>query len=131
MREEIYTDWELIDVSSFADIIHKRAKEKGFWDTPFNLGEKLMLITSELGEALEADRNDKYADVDLFYSEVEHKGLKEAFEISIKDTLEDELADVFIRLLDLAAGLEINIDWHIKKKMEYNRLRSMLHEKKY
>lgn len=39
---------------------HKNAKDKGFWDSnSHNIPEKLMLIVSELGEALEALREGK------------------------------------------------------------------------
>lgn len=37
-------------------------------------------------------------------------GFPRAFENEMKDTLEDEFADTVIRLLDLAAGRDINLD---------------------
>lgn len=73
----------------------------------------LCLVISELMEAVEADRKGKHAlkiqfedymgamkrsDEEFFY----------AFKHTIKDSVEDELSDAFIRLLDLA-GLK-NID---------------------
>jgi hypothetical protein len=40
--------------------IHENAKAKGFWDKDRNHGEMLMLIVSEVSEAMEADRKDNY-----------------------------------------------------------------------
>ena len=44
-----------------ANKIHQNAKEKGFWDEERETGTLLMLCVSELSEALEADRKDKYS----------------------------------------------------------------------
>jgi NTP pyrophosphatase (non-canonical NTP hydrolase) len=56
---------------------------------------------------------------------------QEAFEHCIKDSFEDEIADAVIRLLDLAAGLNINLEQHIEAKLAYNRTRKRFHGKKY
>lgn len=75
----------------------------------------LCLVISELTEAVEADRKEKHANrtkfnqkMDYFLHEVKLYGesydiaYREMFEDHIKDTVEDELADACIRLLDLA-----------------------------
>ena len=41
---------------------HQVAKDKGFWEQERNKPEMLMLIVSEVAEALEALRKDHYAD---------------------------------------------------------------------
>jgi len=56
---------------------------------------------------------------------------KEQFENWIKDTFEDELADIMIRVMDLAAFKGVNLEKHIKVKMRYNALRPHKHGKKY
>ena len=76
-----------------------------------NIGELLMLIVSELGEALEAHRTGYFAcgiesikdipDGELNYTKFYVK--------NIKDTFEDELACVFIRIFDLCGYLKIDI----------------------
>lgn len=81
----------------------------------------ICLVISELMEAVEADRKNRHANLDMFYSYIDRDRLKDnierfgedfydglwkvAFQTYIKDTVEDELADAFIRLLHLA-GLE-------------------------
>jgi len=45
-----------MELKDYVEKCHATAREKGFWDTKRELGTMLMLIVSELGEALEADR---------------------------------------------------------------------------
>lgn len=119
-------------IKELAKECHNTAKAKGFWDKERNLGELLMLITSELGEALEADRKDKYADLEkLDKLRQEGRAVVSSFQETVKDTFEDELADVLIRLLDLVEAKGIDIERHITLKMEYNKTRERLHGKKY
>lgn len=78
-----------------------------------NIGELLMLVVTELSEALEAHRSGRFADWDEFRILREEKTTwtKESiFEESIKDTFEDEIADVFIRLFDLCGYIKLDID---------------------
>lgn len=105
-------------------------EEAGSCDLYFydrNISEMLMLIVSELGEAQEALRKNKRADMRGGINEM----LPQVFEDYIKDTFEDELADVFIRLGDLCGYLNIDIEKHIKAKMEYNKGRPRKHGKKF
>ena len=115
--------------------IHKQNKEKGFYDDKRQIGTLLMLMVSELSEAMEADRKGKYADMEEFESLKDlDTGLprklidqdelfKDRFERCIKDTYEDEIADTFIRLMDHVGYLEIDIEKHIELKLKYNSLR--------
>jgi NTP pyrophosphatase (non-canonical NTP hydrolase) len=133
-----------MELNKLRDAIHLNAKEKGFYDDdrPFNIAEKLMLITSELSEALEADRKNRYARMDIFLSKINtlnevysekviDSALKYFFEDHIKDTVEDELADALIRILDLCGALGIDIDKHVLYKRLYNSQRENKHGKKY
>ena len=110
-------------------------KAKGFRDREFNVGEVLMLITSELGEALEATRKEDWANregFELATSEPHTPEHWEAqFKAHIKDSFEDELADSFIRLLDLAERSGVDLAWHVEQKMKYNATRPRLHGKAY
>lgn len=133
----------LMDISSrlenfvmLAEDIHRNAIDKGFWKPDSNTAEKLMLIVSELSEAMEADRKGRFCQ-DKVWDEMEHyKNSSEnnwmcAFEAHIKDTFEDELADAFIRLLDLSTRYRIDLLKHVEAKHRYNKLRPFLHGKKY
>lgn len=106
-----------------ADEAHATAKSKGFWNIEKSIDNQktlLMLVVSELCEALEQDRKNqpKIADLKTFHECIGNATRSEAFpkiysanfEVYVKDTIEDELADVVIRLLDFARGYDITID---------------------
>lgn len=119
---------------------HGVAKEKGFWDEERNVPEMLMLVVSELSEALEALRKGHYSDPfatavlaeDLNnWDESLKDAWKNGFEKAVKSSFEDEIADVAIRLFDMCGGLKIDLEKHIEMKMKYNSLRPYKHGKKF
>lgn len=111
--------------------IYAANKEKGFWDSPIETGTRLMLIVSELGEAIEAHRKGRFADLESFEKWEPVIGFKEAFEKFIKDTYEDEIADTMIRCFDLSGGEDVSIGDHLELKLKYNATREHKHGKKY
>lgn len=121
-----------MNLNELSNKIYQANKSKGFWDAERNKGELLMLVTSELSEALDADRESRYADILSFnLSILNGDPFQHAFKSNIKDTFEDEIADAVIRLLDLAGGLGIDIDFHVNQKLQYNATRPNKHGKKY
>lgn len=120
-------------LNELAHQIHRNAVEKGFYDNPLPVPTLLMLVVSELGEAVEADRTGKRADLKHFNFLLEQYPNKftNVFENNIKNTMEDELADTIIRLLDICAAMKIDIDEHIRLKMRYNSGRAHKHGKNY
>jgi NTP pyrophosphatase (non-canonical NTP hydrolase) len=97
--------------------INKYATEKGFWENAYdkNDGHKLMLMVSELGEAYEGLRH----------------GNKPSEHIPNYTSIEEELADVVIRLLDYAEQHKLRIGEAIIAKMEFNETRPHKHGKKF
>lgn len=95
-------------LAALAVEIHANAVNKGFWDAEPDIEKFLMLIVCELAEAVEADRKGRrantnfYGNVSASWSNQLRKGV---FEREIKDTVEDELADAAIRILDMAEHL--------------------------
>jgi len=116
-----------------AEEIHKNNIEKGFYDNEKNIGEMLCLIHSEVSEALEADRKNKYTTgtIGVINSFVLDEMFITDFTIGVKDTFEDEMADIIIRVLDLCAFKGIDIEKHIEAKVRYNSTREFKHGKKY
>lgn len=124
-------------LNQLAQDIYANTKNKGFYDDPQPVSGRLMLVVSELAEALEADRREHYANLREYEEQIGIPPVlgvapfSEVFEHTIKDTFEDEVADAIIRLLDLCAHHGIDIERHIALKMRYNALRPHKHGKKY
>lgn len=96
-----------------AEEIHKNAVAKGFWDRtvdPIFVAKQMMMIVSEVVEAMEALRKEMDP-----------------------DHMSDEFADIIIRTLDLYAGMveagymTKSLDYSIKEKMERNTHRPKKH----
>ena len=115
--------------------VYEANKLKGFDVKNENLGQTLCLIHSEISEALEAVRNNRYAN--LSYFEIDDKKFSDIvsfesnFKTCIKDTFEDEIAYTFIRLMDLVGAFDIDIDKHIELKRKFNSLREFKHGKEF
>lgn len=88
-----------------------------------------MLVITELSEAVEADRKGLYARRKVFEDwiilmddpKTKDEEFIYAFKSNIKDTVEDELSDACIRLLDLAGSLDISLEdiYDFMKEPEY------------
>ncbi len=109
-------------LNRYAKDCHQRAVAKGFWDEPHSVGHYLMLAFGELHEAIEADRIGKWAKLDHdtidTLQRIEGAPYAQEFLRLVKDTVEDEIADAVIRLLDLLgwiigdrtlSGFEVNV----------------------
>lgn len=108
-----------------ANYIHEGNVNRGFWEGERNTGELLMLVVSELSEALEADRKGRHVDITKLEPGTYN------FAETVKDTFEDEIADAIIRLFDLCGAMGIDIQRHVTEKLDYNASRPWKHGKQY
>lgn len=98
--------------------VHMNAIHKGFWDMGIdkrNQAEMIALMHLELSEALEAIRHGNPAS--------EH--------IPDYSGLEEELADVVIRVMDMGEAFQLRLAAAILKKMEFNAGREYKHGKQF
>jgi NTP pyrophosphatase (non-canonical NTP hydrolase) len=107
-------------------------EKKGFKTAWQNVPEKLMLIVTELSEAMEVYRKipalvclvlgHPVASRKFWKNKVnEHRETVENFK--------EELADATIRIFDLAGSLDIDLEKEIAKKMKVNEKRPQKHGK--
>ena len=90
-----------MDINSLIDRAHKNALDHGFYEGDFNLARSVMLIVSEIGEAMDADRRGRIGEVSEATRYINNESSDEFFEAVIKNTFWDEIADIFIRIFDL------------------------------
>ena len=90
------------ELNALKERAYKRAVAHGFHEEERPDAYWLGLVMSEAGEAINADRKGWLADAVLFNDDLSKMSFKDSFEAHIKDSVEDEIADIVIRLLDFA-----------------------------
>ena len=97
-------------INNYIERAYAISAEHGFHDEPLSVEHLLMLVLGEVGEIVEADRRGRRADVDAMMEQRSaYPDFKERFVAFVKDTLEDEIADVAIRLFDLCGEKDLKL----------------------
>ena len=92
-----------MEFNAIAKIVHQNAIEHGWWNEDRTTPELLCLVHSEVSEALEAYRNHD------------------------DDLMAEELADVVIRVMDMAEQFGIDLEAEVLRKHEINKGRAYRH----
>lgn len=104
-------DMAKVGIDALCKEVHALAIQKGWWDEDRNNAELIALIHSELSEALESlragDPSDSHCPQFL--------------------SVEVELADAVIRIMDMAAARGYRLGAAICAKHEYNKTRPVRH----
>lgn len=90
-------------VNKLTDFCYNQSKNAGWHDNPREIGTMLMLVVSEIAEAMEGDRKDLMDD-----------------HLPNRKMIEVELADAVIRIGDLAGKLSLDLGGAIDEKLAYN-----------
>ena len=114
-------------IKALAKEIHEGNVNRGFWEGERTLSWVLMLIRTEMSEAVEADRKGRLCSLgineDSEHSRIDtykHLNIDSEFSTTlfkgyIKDTVEDELADTVIRILDASVTSLIDTDYFLDR----------------
>lgn len=94
------------NINMLTDLCHGFAKDAGWHDKPREVGTDLILIVSELSEAMEGVRKDLMDD---------HLPHRKMFEV--------EIADAIIRCLDAAGKYNLDVGAALIEKLKYNTQR--------
>lgn len=113
-----------MDLQKLSQEAFETAKAHGWHDKELPDETYLMLIITEIAEAVQADRKNRHADIARFkecMNALERVGddwFMTAFAEHIKNSVEDELADILVRCFDLYAlrGIDIPNEKSFKAK---------------
>lgn len=94
-------------INQYSAEIHQNNVDAGWWDKPREKGTLLMLIVSEVAEAMEGERKD------IMDDHLPHRKMAEV-----------ELADAMIRIFDYAGAFGYDLQGAIEEKLEYNKHRA-------
>jgi NTP pyrophosphatase (non-canonical NTP hydrolase) len=104
----------VINLNDLAQQLHEQAKRSGFYDRGIDYPDRIACMHEELSELFHAYRKGTLTDL------CDKRGCPMTNEA-------EELADLVIRALDLAAARGVDIDRAVMLKAEYNATRPRLH----
>lgn len=103
-----------MDYNKLARKIHQNALAHGFGKDDPSDEHCLMLVITELSEMVEADRKGRRAPKEDMMKDGFDKAV---FEMFYKNTVEDELADVAIRIMEFAARRNYTLNSEYRKDL--------------
>jgi NTP pyrophosphatase (non-canonical NTP hydrolase) len=112
-------------LADMAEDVRKVNIEHGWRDGTNTFGDYIALLHSELSEALEAYRDYRLADATLSVNDKNWPA--ETYGLPKPEGVGSELADVFIRLLDMCDVYGIDLEFEYRRKLEYNKTRPYQH----
>lgn len=113
-------------INGLRDDCHETAKKKGWWDKERSEGELIALMHSELSEALEWLRKNDLAQA--AFGEAPITVLSDHIPCFLG--IEEEMADVIIRIFDFCGFYDLQIGEALLDKMEFNLKRPYRHGNK-
>ena len=104
MEKEIITQKKLVVLANDA---YLNAQRHGFYPDNTDITTALMLIITEMSEAVQADRHNHHGSIEDYKSEIQMgRDIPTAYENSLEGTVESEFADVGIRILSLLGWMD-------------------------
>ena len=108
---EIITQKKL---ASLAEDAFKIADKHGFYPENTEIETALMLIITEMAEAVQADRHNRHGSIEDYESEIQMgRDIPTAYKNALAETVESEFADIAIRILSLLGWM------NSKKKIRF------------
>lgn len=103
------------------------AAHQGFYKPDTDINQELMLIITEMGEAIQADRHDRHGSIEQYHHWLATSD-EHAYERTLEGTVESEFADIAIRILSLLGwyaskdGINLMNDVTIAKQIDFHKL---------
>ena len=122
MKQEIITKKKLVVLANDA---YLNAQRHGFYPDNTDITTALMLIITEMADAVQADRHNRHGSIEDYESEIQMgRDIPTAYKNSLEGTVESEFADIAIRILSLLGWMdtkkttEFESDSYLKEEYE-------------
>ena len=90
------------ELASLAEDNFKNAEKHGFYTESTEIETELMLIITEMSEAVQADRHNRHGSIEDYESEIQMgRDIPTSYKNTLEGTVESEFADIAIRILSL------------------------------
>lgn len=106
---------------------YETAKAKGFYKPDLDINQALMLIITEMGETIQAQRHNRHGSIED-YNKWLGVSEEQAYEESLEGTMESEFADIAIRIISLLGWYAsqkpicLMSDIEIKKTIDFHKV---------
>ena len=115
-------------LKQFMTKAYENAKAKGFYKPDLYINQELMLIITEMGEAIQASRHNRHGSIDGYNTYLEVSDEHVAYEESLEGTVESEFADITLRIISLLGWYDsqnticLMNDTELKKTEEFHKV---------
>lgn len=95
------------ELASLAGDAFDNAYKHGFYSESTEIETALMLIITEMSEAVQADRKNRHGSIEDYESEIQMgRDIPTAYKNTLEGTVESEFADIAIRILSLLGWID-------------------------
>lgn len=115
-------------LKQFMTKAYENAKAKGFYKPDLDINKELMLIITEMGEAIQASRHNRHGSIEGYNTYLEVSDEHIAYEESLEGTVESEFADTTLRIISLLGWYDsqnticLMNDTELKKTEEFHKV---------
>lgn len=115
-------------LKQFMTKAYENAKVKGFYKPDLDINQALMLIITEMGEAIQASRHNRHGSIEGYNTYLEVSDEHVAYEESLEGTVESEFADITLRIISLLGWYDsqnticLMNDTELKKTEEFHKV---------
>lgn len=124
------------ELASLAENAFKNAEKHGFYTESTEIETDLMLIITEMAEAVQADRKNRHGSIEDYESEIQiGRDIPTAYKNALEGTVESEFADIAIRILSLLGWMnsknpiKINSNSVLADEYEIGRIQYKIHRR--
>ena len=115
-------------LKQFMTKAYENAKAKGFYKPNLDINQALMLIITEMGEAIQASRHNRHGSIEGYNTYLEVSDEHVAYEESLEGTVESEFTDITLRIISLLGWYDsqnticLMNDTELKKTEEFHKV---------